>query len=205
MASNEYYNSKPLPQPTPSPQPYYSRSYGGGQSSTYEPSIPPPYSPQPHHPVAANHPPRPVSPLNAPTPSPFDTPFDDHVYPASSHQTPSSSRQQLSQQDTDYHGLSRVPSDEMAYNHPTDDIPLQNRPKDLDGNDIDHVYEAPRRRKSKKAVRFGELGMLGSNTKRIPWVVYIFTVAQIGVFIGEIVKNGKPQYALNDPLNDCKS
>lgn len=198
MSSNDYYNQKPLP--NPSPQPYYQHNYGGGgggssgQPSTYAPSIPPPYSPQPHHAtVAGDRPSRAVSPLStAPTPSPFDTPFDDHVYPASSHQTPSSSRQQLSQQDTGYHGLSRVNSDEMAYNHPTDDIPLQNRPKDLDPNDNDHVYEAPRRKKTKKGVRFGELGMLGSSTKRIPWVVYIFTVAQVGVFIGEIVKNGKP-------------
>jgi hypothetical protein len=82
----------------------------------------------------------------------------------------------------------------MAYNHPTDDIPLQNRGSaNKYGDMTDHVYDAPQRQKTSRRgrVRIGELGMLGSDAKRIPWVVYLFTLIQVGVFIGEIVKNGK--------------
>ncbi|KAK0719964.1 hypothetical protein B0H67DRAFT_643263 [Lasiosphaeris hirsuta] len=181
MAANDYYN--PKPDPTFPPTGY---SGGGGQApsiySSYS-GAPPSYTSQQPNAVAG-----------AQRPSPFETPFDDHVYPASTHQTPSSSQHQLSQQDSDDHRLSR-PSEEMAYNHPADDIPLQpqgqgrtNSVKDTEMQD--HVYEAPQRKKSRKGrVRFGELGMLGSNTKRIPFVVYLFTIIQVAVFIGEIVKN----------------
>lgn len=84
----------------------------------------------------------------------------------------------------------------MAYNHPTDDIPLQehgnNRNSVKDQDIQDHVYDAPQRQKTRKGrVRFGELGMLGNNPKKIPFVVYAFTIIQVGVFIAEIVKNGK--------------
>lgn len=192
MASHDYYGNKPLP--TPSPRPYYSTT-NDGQSSVYPDSIPPPYASQQHLAAADTHAPS----AGAPSSSPFETPFDDHVYPASSHQTPSSSQHQLSQHDTGYHDMSRAASDEIAYNHPTDDIPLQNRSSANKYGDMnDHVYEAPRhKKKSKGRVRLGELGMLGSDNKRIPWVVYVFTVAQVAVFIGEIVKNGMP-------LSSCK-
>lgn len=73
-------------------------------------------------------------------------------------------------------------------------IPLQDRNgKDAASEMEDHVYDAaPRKREKKKqGVRFGELGMFGAYGNRIPWVVYIFTAAQIGVFIGELVDNGK--------------
>lgn len=189
MSNHDYYGNKPLP--APSAHPYYSAP-DDSQSSAYLPSIPPPYTSQQH--LAAADRPAPST-----SPSPFDTPFDDHVYPASAHQTPSSSHHQLSQQDTDYHDLSRVPSDEMAYNHPTDDIPLQNRSSaNKYGDMTDHVYDAPQRQKTSRRgrVRLGELGMLGSDAKRIPWVVYVFTIVQIGFFIGEIVKNGKDTVAL---------
>jgi hypothetical protein len=81
----------------------------------------------------------------------------------------------------------------MAYNQQADDIPLQNRASANKFGDVnDHVYDAPQQRKAHKGrVRLGELGMLGSNAKRIPWVVYLFTIIQVAVFIGEIVKNGK--------------
>ncbi len=181
MAANDYYdNQKPLPDPAFPPTGYY----GAGQSSaqsTYSAAPPSYHSQQP----TGNH-----------RPSPFETPFDDHVYPASTHQTPYSSQHQLSQQDSDYHRLERVPSEDMAYNHRTDDIPLepqggQRRNSNKDAEMQDHVYDAPQRQKSrKKRVRLGELGMLSSGAKRIPIVVYVFSVIQIAVFIGEIVKNG---------------
>lgn len=106
----------------------------------------------------------------------------------------------LSHQDTGYHGHSPVSPDDM-YNRPTDDIPLQDHAQRLPSKDAemqDHVYEASQSRKPRKArVRFGELGMMGSGRKKIPFVVYFFTLVQIGVFIGEIVKNCKPPCLLN--------
>lgn len=88
--------------------------------------------------------------------------------------------------DTSYHGSRRESRPNVA-----EDIPLQDRSKDPE--QTDHIYDAPtRRRKSKKGkVRLGELGMMGSDKKRIPWVVYIFTAVQVGVFIGEVVRNGE--------------
>lgn len=66
----------------------------------------------------------------------------------------------------------------------------------------DHIYDAPagasgskRRRKKDRKVGLGELGMFGADKKRIPWVVYIFSVAQVAFFIATIVRNGKVQQA----------
>lgn len=106
-----------------------------------------------------------VSPSSSVNANPFDTPFDDHA---------ASSRQNLTgmgSHDTE-HG-----------------IPLQDRGKDP-ADDLDHVYEAPKKSK-KQGVRFGELGMFSSHKNRIPWVVYIFSAIQIGVFIGELIDNCK--------------
>lgn len=61
----------------------------------------------------------------------------------------------------------------------------------------DHVYDAPgaaahgRRGKTKGKVGLGQLGMFGADRKRIPWVTYILTVAQVVVFIVEIARNGE--------------
>ncbi|AEO62546.1 uncharacterized protein THITE_2106847 [Thermothielavioides terrestris NRRL 8126] len=176
MAANDYYNphQKPLPDAA-----YHSSS----STSTFAP----PYSSQPNLAPGA----RPSQGVSA---SPFETVFDDHVYPASTHQpTPSSSQHRLSHQDTAYHGHSPVSPDDMTYNHSADDIPLQDsapRPPPKDEEMQDHVYDAPRPKKPRRGrVRFGELGMLGSGRKKIPFVVYFFTLVQAAVFIGEIVKN----------------
>ncbi|KAK4191641.1 hypothetical protein QBC35DRAFT_375343 [Podospora australis] len=181
MAANDYYTQKPLPDSG-----YYAGSQGGSSYSTPAPA----YSSQQN--LAAGRPAQGVSP--------FETVFDDHVYPANSPQTPSSSQNRLSQQDTSYRPLSRVSSEDMAYNHQPDDIPLQDQSHRYSKNGIDattaaqdHVYDAPqpdnKSRKSRK-VRFGELGMLGSGRKKVPLVVYFFTIVQIAVFIGELIKNG---------------
>jgi hypothetical protein len=128
--------------------------------------------------------------------SPFDTVFDDHVYPANSNTgpTPSSSTADIGQQgfyqDTSYAGGAAA-----ARPYSQEDIPLQDRTAKNDDPEMnDHIYDAPGRpkKKGKKGkVRLGELGMIGSNKKRIPWVVYIFSVVQIAVFIAEIARNGK--------------
>lgn len=80
--------------------------------------------------------------------------------------------------------------------HVAEDIPLQDHPSKAP-NSHDHIYDASgaanssQRMDRRGKVRIGELGMLGSDRKRIPWIVYIFTLIQIGVFIAEIVKSGK--------------
>lgn len=168
--------------------------YGAPAPSLYSnaPSYstnPPSYTTQQH--LGTQPPGQEPSPVSTKSVSPFDTVFDDHAYPATSYQSAGSSRQHLTGQDTSYHGSNGSPSDDRG--HPQDAIPLQDRGAKDPSDDLDHVYEAPqRRRKEKKqGVRFGELGMFGAYGNRIPWVVYIFTVVQVGVFIGEIVKNGK--------------
>ncbi|KAG6068637.1 hypothetical protein E4U33_005022 [Claviceps sp. LM78 group G4] len=78
------------------------------------------------------------------------------------------------------------------------DIPLRDRAA-KNGEVTDHIYDASElgtagqtqpRKKKKKGIRVGELGMLGADKTRIPWVCYVFSVVQIGVFVGEIIKNG---------------
>ncbi|OAA60442.1 rhomboid family membrane protein [Niveomyces insectorum RCEF 264] len=138
--------------------------------------------------------------------SPFETVFDDHVYPANTHHSYTKPTP-----DTGYYGLGgsgmRSPSeDNMLAN--ADGIPLRDRAGNNKGAESpDHVYDVPQNgriplngggdgggsssRGRKGRVRFGELGMLGANNKkRIPWMVYLFTLAQVAVFIAEIVKNG---------------
>ncbi|KAI2601892.1 rhomboid-domain-containing protein [Hypoxylon sp. NC1633] len=181
MAANEYYNDS-------------SRHY-----NTYEPSLssstnPPSYASQPHHPD------RHGTGAGAPITSPFETVFDDHVYPTTtqhSHQTPDSSintSQQTFAYDTRYHGSS--PGDVSPVG--PDDIPLRqhnNKPPGFAADSSDHVYDVPdqetagqRASPKRNLLRFGELGMLGSEKRRIPIVVYLFSVTQVAVFIAELVK-----------------
>ncbi|KAI0023146.1 rhomboid-domain-containing protein [Xylariomycetidae sp. FL0641] len=174
---------------------YYDNSHSGRYNTYnngYEPSLmssnPPSYTTQPPH----SHPPdRPGL-----TASPFDTVFDDHAYPPRQSPTPlsMSNSQQSFAQDTRYHGAGDLsPVD-------TDSIPLQNQNQHKNHGYLqdtsDHVYDAPdpvqraERAGPKKSgrLRFGELGMMGADRKKIPVVVYFFTIVQIAVFIGELVK-----------------
>jgi len=178
MSSADYYNQRPHLDAGSQYSGYY-----GGRSS-------PSASSQQH-----------LAPGGQPSQgvSPFETAFDDHVYPASSYRpTPASSHHGLSHQDPDtgYHGASSDDIAYQAYHHQADDIPLRANPQRLSVKDAempDHVYDAPQPRpERRRRIRFGELGMLGSNHKKIPLVVYFFTVVQIAVFVAEIVKNGKP-------------
>src|SRR4051812_16669224 len=128
MASYDYYNSKPLPPPgghSPQPSPM---GYGG---SRYNDPVPPPYSSQQH--LGPDRPAQAVSPAN--NASPFESVFDDHVYPANSHQSGGGrhQHQQHQQQDTGYYGLGRTGSEDNM--NGSDDIPLQNRYKDPNSPD----------------------------------------------------------------------
>ena len=201
MASNDYYyggSQRPhAAGNAPSPAPYHNAPFAPTpQSSTPAPSYHSGY-PTPH----ASQSPAPYgAPLGQPPrtgASPFETVFDDHAYPMNQRPYAAGSAGSASQpglyQDTSYYGNAGAPSSSRP--HVAEDIPLQDQAvKNTDFND--HIYDAPdaaqagREHSKKGKVRLGELGMIGANRKRIPWVVYILTIAQIGVFIGEIVKNG---------------
>ncbi|KAM3504631.1 hypothetical protein MY10362_003449 [Beauveria mimosiformis] len=129
-------------------------------------------------------------------PSPFDTVFDDNAYPSNSRQGShhgGNTPQPGLYQDTGYYGQAGA-SPMSSRPNVAEDIPLQDRPP-KDGEPTDHIYDAPaaprqRSRRGKGKVRVGELGMLGSDKKRIPFVVYFFSLVQVAVFIAEIAKNG---------------
>ncbi|KAI0393958.1 rhomboid-domain-containing protein [Xylariaceae sp. FL0594] len=161
--------------------------------SNYEPSIAPSTNPPPSYHV---HQPWQQGQTEAPpaSTSPFETVFDDHVYPTQSRPTLNSvsTSQHSFAHDTRYHG----PGSPDASPVMADEIPLQPHNKLPTGylnESNDHVYDAepaPRRGGPLKAGRlgFGQLGMMNSNKKRIPIFVYIFTTIQVAVFIYELVK-----------------
>lgn len=169
-ARQDTYSSSVYTQPT---------AYYGANTPVPQPSI---YSNTPDY-VGQQH--LGTHQQNISPSSPYEAEFDD-PYASKSN---SSSRQYLNNQNASYSASSpQSHYDDVNANA----IPLQDRAAKDPVDDNDHVYEAPRRKNTKKqGVRFGELGMLGSyGGNRIPWVVYIFTAAQVGVFIGEIIKNG---------------
>lgn len=131
-------------------------------------------------------------------PSPFDSVFDDNAYPSGSrHNTPGGGTPQPGYYgDTGYYGQGASPA--ASRPNLNDDIPLQDRTA-KDGDMNDHVYDANAPKpggKRRGNIRVGELGMIGAGTKRIPFVVYLFSVIQAAVFIAEIVKNGTPSNPL---------
>ncbi|KAF2964957.1 hypothetical protein GQX73_g8615 [Xylaria multiplex] len=170
---------------------YYGDSSSRYNRNQYEPSIapsgpPPSYttnSPHQHH-------------QQGTTPaSPFETVFDDHVYPSQTHARPAldsvGTSQQSFAQDTRYHGPGSPSGSPIS----TDEIPLRqhNKPPGYLNDSTDHVYDAdpvPRRHGAAtgRGIRFGQLGMLGSEKRRIPIVVYLFSIIQVAVFIAELVK-----------------
>jgi hypothetical protein len=118
-----------------------------------------------------------------------NSPFDDNHY----YQTPNSSG-----------ALGGYPSHNTSYSGQHDPftdhnaIPLHAQPK-MDGsghklndgsptryNADPEAYPRPSRKRSKKKKE-------GWFSGRITWVVYILTTVQIGVFVGELIKNGTSQ------------
>ncbi|KAI1465042.1 rhomboid-domain-containing protein [Daldinia caldariorum] len=174
MAANDYYNNDS------------SRHY-----NPYEPSLssttPPSYTSHAHN---QDRP-------GASTVSPFETVFDDHVYPTNSHSHQTDPLNDNSQQafayDTRYHGSG--PGDVSPVG--TDDIPMRNQSNKSPGyaaDSTDHVYDTADQEGGRRGlpkpgrIRFGELGMFGSEKRRIPIMVYLFSIIQIAVFIAELVK-----------------
>jgi hypothetical protein len=114
------------------------------------------------------------------------SPFEDHRY----YQTPNSSG-----------ALGGYPSHDTSYSNQQDPftdhnaIPLHAQPK-TDTNKLDdgsptrynadpEAYPRPSRKRSKKKKK-----KKGWFSGRVTWVVYILTTVQIGVFVGELIKNG---------------
>ncbi|KHN95744.1 Rhomboid family protein [Metarhizium album ARSEF 1941] len=182
MTSNNYYydnSQRPPPSYHSTPDPYAQQAhmpYHGDQSFSAAPN---PYrvdgsSGQLHGQQTGQ--------------SPFVSVFDDNYAVGSTNNLQQGHQGQYP--DTAYYGQAGV----AGASHARGDIPLQNRAgKNDDVND--HIYDASDAATSgggrkKKKIRVGELGMFGSDKNRIPWVCYVFTVVQVAVFIGEIIKNG---------------
>ena len=136
MSANEYYNpqsynptSRPPPQQTPSPQPYY-QSYNPPNHAPSFSSAPSYHSqapPQPHD-------------ITSPI-SPFEAPFDDHVYPLKPPGAQRLDSQSTLGPDSRYYGPGGRQGSNTSFQ---DDIPLQDHPgapgKD---NSTDHVTMLP--------------------------------------------------------------
>lgn len=194
MAANDYHNTRPS-------QPQYYSSYDDDDHQDRRHSAATP-APSTYPPSYTTNAPQAQAdrPLGV---SPFQTPFDDHIYPASSHSANDAMSSQHSfAQDTRYH--SPAPGNVSPIG---DDIPLRQHSDGANKmgtpgyamDSTDHVYDAPdsvrgtqdRSGGGKGGISFGELGMLGSGKRRIPIFVYLFSIIQIAVFIGELVKMGK--------------
>ncbi|CAG9943287.1 unnamed protein product [Clonostachys rosea f. rosea IK726] len=211
MASNQYYNydQQHLPplrnHQSPSPLSNFGQHDAPSPQATPAPSYHSNYPPPGAAPYSSNS--HQDLPARSATQSPFATVFDDNAYPANSSSrqdlisTPndmSSHQQGYYQQDTGYFGAQAESPNQSRNPGSTDAILLQDRPHkhDAESGFNDHIYDAPtrgpsgRKKKGKRKVQLGELGMFGSDKKRIPFVVYIFTIAQVAVFIAELVKMG---------------
>ncbi|RDW94958.1 hypothetical protein BP5796_00721 [Coleophoma crateriformis] len=192
MAANEYYNSQAQGQH----QPYY-------QNYTQEPR---PSLPTYHSEAPSYHSQTPQSMGPSPV-SPFEAPFDDHVYPLpnqnAAHDNFSRQDSQTSfGQDSRYYGQGGggVPQD--STNSFSDNIPLRDQhssPAKPYPEGTDHVYDAGesgmppgvRSGRNKRRSALGSMFEGKGAKKRIPWVVYALTIIQTAVFIAEIVKNAQ--------------
>ncbi|KAH9223189.1 hypothetical protein DL95DRAFT_325219 [Leptodontidium sp. 2 PMI_412] len=183
MAANDYYNPSSRQQ---TPQPF--NAY-----QSYNPQAAQPYPPPAPSVAPSYHTQAPTRPHDITSPvSPFEAPFDDHVYPAS--QTPNRfDSQSTLGQDTRYYGQGGAGRLESSNSY-QDNIPLKDHPGLLvkDNVSTDHVYDAPvapaHLEEGRKKNRIS--GMFKNRKSRIPWITYILTAVQVGVFIGEIAKNG---------------
>ncbi|TAQ88764.1 hypothetical protein B7494_g2930 [Chlorociboria aeruginascens] len=127
MAANDYYNSFSRPQQSQSPpyQSYNARSPAATSQSYFAQGTGPSQSQ--------------TRPSASPV-SPFEAPFDDHVYPAGGY---SQSQQSLGQESR-YYGQGGGGRPDDSPGGFRDDIPLRDHPQvPHKDSDIDHVYDAP--------------------------------------------------------------
>jgi hypothetical protein len=177
MAANDYYNT----------------SYSA--SGALPPPHPPTHSESPLPPVPGSH-------SQQQGISPVTSPFDDanrYDYPSTTHLAHANTTSSSAYGDTSYHGADAHSSHgynnryDPPANHQSDPfgdhsaIPLQNQGKMGEGAPSAAVYGAdPERRYPGEKSRKKK----GWFSGRVTWVVYILTAVQVGVFVGEIIKNG---------------
>lgn len=186
MAANDHYNDN-----------NYNYNYGNNQSS------------QPQRPLytAGHHaPPIPSLPQSGQQyyhqesshfSSPFETSFDDHVYPAP--HLPLHSQHSFGQDSgySAYSGQAGRGEPQESTTSFGDNIPLQPQQANRNKDKItDHVYDAreagmPDGLNEDKRKRRRGMGIFQRSKKRMAWVTYLLTTIQLTVFIVEIVKNGK--------------
>ncbi|KAI8943102.1 hypothetical protein NX059_001132 [Plenodomus lindquistii] len=176
MASNDYYNSHPAT---------------GQPHSKNDAPLPP---------LPGNQTQHSVSPVSA-------SPFDDRPYPQHSSSGalggyPDSYSNTEYNPHAQYDSTSHLHDGQGRYDSPgpgrhpdpfadQNAIPLQHQPK-MDGHDDPQYNQDPERyglgvepaRKHRKKKKKGWF------SGRVTWVVYILTTVQIGVFVGELIKNG---------------
>lgn len=171
MSGHDFYN-QPVSQPVT--QAYY--NYGPDpdlRQDTSYPSAPPSYTSRP--PARGT--------------SPFEAPFDDHVYPARPYEHSPDSQQSFASTTYAQGGGGRPQDSNSQFR---DDIPLRSTNAKRVETPTDHVYDAPEagfmptKKADPRARGFGYF-----RKGKIPWVVYTLTIIQIAVFIAELVKCGK--------------
>lgn len=138
--------------------------------------------------------------------SPVSSPFNDNSYPpypSNGNDATHSSGALGGYPDTSYHGPPQYAQNTFAspydtppahgHNDPFADqnaIPLQNKMSGMSTQplayhaDPERMYPAPEKKRRKHKKKEGWF------SGRITWVVYILTTVQIGVFVGELIKNG---------------
>lgn len=195
MAANDYYNPTSRQQ-TPQ-QAYNYQSYNSPAPQDYRP----PLSAAPSYHSQAGSRPGTVPPhghdIASPI-SPFEAPFDDHVYPMNAPTQRRYDSESTLGQDTRYYGAQGGGGRVETSNSYQDDIPLREHPGLKPQDSTDHVYDAadpaaPARLEAGrgKPNRLSGMGMLKAPKGRIPWITYVLTIIQVSVFIAEIVKNAQ--------------
>lgn len=189
MSANDYYNQSSRPEQTT--QPYY-QSYNPPQHPPLDPA--PSYHSQPPS-RAPSARPQETSPV-----SPFEAPFDDHVYPVGRPAPHGFDSQSTLDQDSRYYGQGGGGRPQDSTNSFRDDIPLRDNPgvppKDHYNDSVDHVYDAgdpnaPAHLEEARPQRRSGMDFIKkSKWSRIAWVCYILATIQTAVFIAEIAKNG---------------
>ncbi|ESZ94848.1 hypothetical protein SBOR_4724 [Sclerotinia borealis F-4128] len=204
MAANDYYSSYSHQQQyqheEPS-QPYNSTFDNQSQQHT----VPPSYQSQ--APSRQDSTPSRIGstrPHELSPVSPFEAPFDDHVYPAPPSVPPHRQDSSYSLgQDSQYYGQGGGGREQDGMGYSREDIPLRENSqvpgKDAPDADLnDHVYDAgesgiPPHLKDQKRNRMSDAMAMGlvNKKKGIPFVTYTLTLVQVIVFIVEIVKNSQ--------------
>ncbi|EMD60478.1 hypothetical protein COCSADRAFT_40121 [Bipolaris sorokiniana ND90Pr] len=177
MAANDYYNN----------------------NNNHNPNLygqPPDRNDAPLPALPGNHTQTPVSPVGSP--------FDDRPHPVHTHSSGAMSGMPI---DTTYSNTSYQPPTQYSSTAHINDpharqpdpfadqnaIPLQNQNRRNDGSPVRYDNDPefygmgvePRRRKSSRKKK--KKGLFNGG---VTWVVYILTAVQVGVFIGELIKNG---------------